>query len=84
MIVLAYRDRVGANGVTADPHRRYFLSRVKIKNYNIEIDRRNFFDQRINDLIKHYDEVRNYYQDKVMITQLVVYWILLISKTITG
>ena len=84
MIVLAYRDRGGANGVTAAPHRRYFLSRVKIKNYNIEIDRRNFFDQQINDLIKHYDEVRNYYQDKVMITQLVVYWILLISKTITG
>ena len=31
---------------------------MKIKNYNIEIDGRNFYDQSINDLIKLYDEVR--------------------------
>ena len=35
-----------------------FLPRVKIENYNIEIDGRNFYDQPINDLIKQYDEVR--------------------------
>ena len=28
-----------------------------MKNYNIEIDGRNFYDQSINDLIKEYDEV---------------------------
>ena len=33
---------VVANRVTADSHRRYFLSRVKIKNYNTEIDGGNF------------------------------------------
>ena len=33
----------GANRVTADFHKRYFLSRVKMKNYNIEIDGRNFY-----------------------------------------
>ena len=48
----------GANGVTADSHRRYFLPRVKIKNSNIEINGRNSCDQPINDLIKQYDEVR--------------------------
>ena len=37
---------------------KYFLPRVKIKNYNIEIDGRNFYDQPINDLIKQYDEIR--------------------------
>ena len=47
-----------------------FLPRLKIKNYNIEIDGRNFYDQSINDLIKRYNEVRKYQQDKVMITQL--------------
>ena len=47
-----------ANIVTADSRRRYFLPRVKIENYNIEIDGRNFYDQPINDLIKQYDEVR--------------------------
>ena len=30
-----------------------------MKNYNIEIDGRNFYDQPANDLIKQYDEVRN-------------------------
>ena len=58
LFVLAYRDCGGANRVTADSHRRYFLPRVKIKNCNIEIDGRNFYDQPINDLIKQYDEVR--------------------------
>ena len=58
MFVLAYRDRGGTNKVTADSHRRYFLPRVKIENYDIEIDGRNFYDQPINDLIKQYDKVR--------------------------
>ena len=52
MFVLVYRDRGGANRVTADSHRKYFLSRVKIGNYNIEIDGRNFYDQPVNDLTK--------------------------------
>ena len=56
--VLAYRDQGGANRVTPDSHRRYFLPRVKIETYNIEIDGRNFYDQPINDSIKQYDEVR--------------------------
>ena len=52
-----------------------------MKNYNIEIDGRNFYDQSINDLIKQYDEI--YQQDKVMITQLVVCQILLNLKKLT-
>ena len=35
-----------------------FLPRGEINNYNVLIDGRNFYDQPINDLIKHYDEVR--------------------------
>ena len=58
LFVLAYRNRSGANRVTADSHRRYFLPRIKIENYYIKIDERDFYDQSINDLIKHYDEVR--------------------------
>ena len=37
----------GANRVTADFHKRYFLSRVKMKNYNIEIDGRNFITSQL-------------------------------------
>ena len=58
LFVLAYIDQGGANRVTADSHRRYFLPRIKIENYNIEIDGRNFYDQPINGSIKQYDEVR--------------------------
>ena len=52
---LAYEN---ANGVTPNSHKRCFLPRIKIRNYNIEIDGRNFYDQPINDLIKQFDEVR--------------------------
>ena len=58
LFVLACRDRGGANRVTAGSHRRYILPRVKIENYNIEIDGRNFYDQAINDLIQQYDRIR--------------------------
>ena len=44
--------------VSVDSYKKCFLPRVKINNYNIEIDGRNFYDQPINDLIKQYDEVR--------------------------
>ena len=61
LFALAYKG--DANRVTADSHRRHFLPRVEIKNYNIEIDGRNFYDQPINnqetnDLIKQYDKLR--------------------------
>ena len=46
------------NQVFIDSFKKYFLPRVKIENYNIEIDGRNFYDQPINDSIKQYDEIR--------------------------
>ena len=56
MFVLAYAR--GDNVTNEDSYWKYFFPRLKIKNYNIEIDGRNFYDQSINDLIKQYDEVR--------------------------
>ena len=58
LFVLAYNNTAGNNHVSADSYKKYFLPRVKIENYNIEIDGRNFYDQPINDSIKQYDEVR--------------------------
>ena len=58
LFVLAYDNTAGNNQVSIDSYKKYFLPRVKIENYNIEIDGRNFYDQPINDLIKQYDEVR--------------------------
>ena len=56
LFVLAYAR--GDNVTNEDSYWKYFFPRLKIKNYNIEIDGRNFYDQSINDLIKQYDEVR--------------------------
>ena len=56
LFVLAYVREYG--DATENSHRKYSLPRMKIKNYNIEIDGRNFYDQSVNDLIKQYDEMR--------------------------
>ena len=62
LFVLAFDNtNNGNNKVERDSHRKYFLSRVNITNYNVLIDGRNFYDQSINDQIKE------------MITQLVAY-----------
>ena len=50
--------------------KKHLLPRVKIDNYKIESDGRNFYDQPINNSIKQYDE--KYLQDKVMIILQVV------------
>ena len=50
--LLAYYNAEGNNQVSIDSSKKYFLPRVKIENYNIEIDGRNFYDQSINDSIK--------------------------------
>ena len=47
-----------ANRVQRDSHRKYFLPRVDITNYDVLIDDRNFYDQPINNQIKRYDEIR--------------------------
>ena len=38
-------------------HKRYYLSRREIKDYNVLIDGRNFFDQNINDSVTRYTEL---------------------------
>ena len=57
LFVLAYNNTADNNQVTIDSFTWYFLSRVKIENYNIEIDGRNFYDQSINDSVKEYSEM---------------------------
>ena len=58
LFVLAYDNTAGNNQVSIDSFKKYFLPRVKIENYNIEIDGKNFYDQPINDSVKQYDEIR--------------------------
>ena len=47
-----------ANRVIRGDYIKYFVPRVDITNYNVLVDRRNFYDQPINDPVKKYDEIR--------------------------
>ena len=59
LFVLPYDNTNNDNNqVSVDSYKKYFLIRVKIENYNIEIDGRDFYDQPINDSIKQYDKIR--------------------------
>ena len=58
LFVLAYYNTEGNNQVSIDSFKKDFLPRIKIENYNIEIDGKNFFDQLIIDSIKQYDEIK--------------------------
>ena len=61
LYVLGYVTAAGAanNEAGMKNNRKYFLPRGEIKNYNVLIDGRKFYDQPVDDLIKQYDEVRN-------------------------
>ena len=52
LILLAYNDTAANDHVSVDSYKKYFLPRVKVDNYDIEFDGRNFCDQPINDSIK--------------------------------
>ena len=59
LFVLAYDNLAGNKQVSDDSFKKYFLPRVKIGNYNIKVDEKNFYDQPINDSINQHDnEVR--------------------------
>ena len=51
LFVLKYNHTAGNEQVSVDSFKKYFLPRVKIENYDIEIDWRKFYDQSINDSI---------------------------------
>ena len=53
LFVLAFENE---NGRTS--HSTYYLPKVEIKDYNVMIDGRNFFDQPINSMSKTYENIR--------------------------
>ena len=58
LLVLAYQRGDDDNHANKKAFNKYFLPKIKIEKYNVEIDGRNFYDQAINDSIKQYDEIR--------------------------
>ena len=47
MLVFTCDNIAGDDQVSVNSFKKYFISRVKFENYNIEIDGRNFYDQPI-------------------------------------
>ena len=61
LFVLAYTVAAGDDAdqeARIKANRKYHLSSGEIKNCNVLIDGRNFYDQPINDITKQYDEIR--------------------------
>ena len=59
LFALAFDNTENGNKkVERDSHRKYFLPRANITNFNVLIDGRDFYDQSVNDQIKNYDEIR--------------------------
>ena len=52
LFVLACNNAGDNKKVSVNSYKKYFLPRVKIDNYNIEIDGRNFYDQPLIESIK--------------------------------
>ena len=52
LFALVFDNTNDANRVQRDSHRKYFLPRANITNYNVLIDGRNVYDQPTNDLTK--------------------------------
>ena len=48
-----------ANQVRRDDDRNFFFTRTEIRNYNVLIGGRNFYDQPVDDELRKYDGVRN-------------------------
>ena len=53
LFVLSFKDDDGR-----ESHKQYYLPTVEIKDYNVMIDGRNFFDQPIKNDLKTYDNIR--------------------------
>ena len=59
MFVPAYFIADGENDEAGiKNNKKYFIPRGEIRNYNVLIDGRNFYDQPNNDIIKQHDKVR--------------------------
>ena len=58
MFAAAYEtNNIKRNANTEESRRRYYLPRAEIKDYNILIDGRNFYDQNVNSSIVRYNEL---------------------------
>ena len=69
LFVLAFDNTEnGDKKIERDSHRKFFLPRVDMTNYNVLIDGKNFYDQPINDQSKGMMKLEKLQQEKEIIT----------------
>ena len=92
LFVLAFNDTFTVNNnietddpkrVKKDSHRKYFLPRVNITNYNVLIDGINFMTNLLATKSKYMMRLGRLQEDKKVITQRNICWIIKTSKTNT-
>ena len=67
-----------------DPFSHHYIPNVEIKDFNVLIDGKRFFDLPVKNEEEGYEEAKKLWAwVEIMTTQLVIYWILLILKKIT-
>ena len=69
---LPINNAAGNNQVSINSYKKYFLPRVKIDNYKIEIDGRNFYDSQLMIQLNNMMKLEKYQQEKVTIILQVV------------
>ena len=74
----------GDKKVEKNSHRKYFLPRVNITNYNVLIDAESFMINPFKINVKNMMKLENLQQDKEMISQQYVCYIINISKILTN
>ena len=70
---MLFNNTAGNDQVSVDPYKKYFLSRVKIDNYNIELMVETFMINQLMIQLNNVMKLEKYLQDKVMIILQVVY-----------
>ena len=73
LFALAYNNEEGDNKVSVDSYKKCFLPRVKIQNYKIEIDGKNFMMNQLMIQLNNMTKSEKNQHEKVMITQLAIY-----------
>ena len=75
--VLAFKDDAQRTS-----RKRYYFTNVEIKDYNVMIDEKNFFDQTVKNNKITFEKLKNLLLVKEMIIQLIVRQIILILNKI--
>ena len=73
LFVFPYTGGDSNNTITEGSYQTYLLPRLKIENYNIETDGRNFMIKQLMTQLSNMTKLEKYHHDKVMVIQLVVH-----------